>query len=180
MMDRDERKMCVTLDFVFTPTDWLQLSSYRRGRLSFGVRRLVALIFGAYAFWNLIDSGLDWHFGLCILMAVSIGIPFIVTRTILSFILAIMRPTIHMLIDNDRISIESNRSQQQIAWSSFAMSGIAIEYTDHFVLECGRGSVWIPKRAFDTKDTMEEFRVLVAGKMGGRCKFNPRQPDCAA
>ncbi len=137
------------------------------------VRSVLALIVVAYALLRLMDSGLDGDFILSMLLAACIGIPFFVPGIFMFCILAMTRPTIHVSIDDDHVvSVGPKHSQQQIPWSSFAKYGSAIEYTHHFWLECGRGTAWIPKRAFESEDTMDKFRSFVAEKIGNRCKFS--------
>jgi hypothetical protein len=56
---------------------------------------------------------------------------------------------------------------QTIPWSSFSHYGIAVEFPNHFLLTCGRGAVWIPKRVF-SGDEETAFRSFVVDKMGER------------
>ncbi len=77
-----------------------------------------------------------------------------------------------LAIDEQAISIEQAKHLRTIPWSSMAMTGTAREIENHFTLECGRGAVWIPKRAFASADDMAAFRALVKEKMGERCHFS--------
>lgn len=160
-----------TLDFVITPRDWNQILSCRTNRLLLIVSRSLGALLLAYAFWHLFSAGFGWPFVLLLLMAFLFGMPFLASRLVVSSVLAITRPAVHVTIDECRLLMTTDKSRQDLPWSSLADHGAAEEYRDLFWLECSRGTIWIPKRAFATESEKQKFRSFVASKMGDRCKF---------
>jgi hypothetical protein len=161
--------MNVSLEFTITLADCLQLASARQSRLSLMVRRAIAAFVLLLSFRHLLTNGLDWEFALYVVVAIYIVTPAVTAL----LIAAIWRPILHVSIDDDTVSVESKRHKQNIPWDSFATFGTASEFTNHFWLECGRGTVWVPKRAFSTTAEIVAFRRFVRDKMGDR--FNTSQ-----
>jgi hypothetical protein len=108
------RTVHLSLDFVFTPSDCLQLASYRRARWALAVRRVVAVGVLVFALRHLLIAGIDWKFVLYIVLALFIAVPFVITRIIMCGALAIWRPTIRVSIDDDGISVRSEENKQDI------------------------------------------------------------------
>jgi hypothetical protein len=155
-----------------TPTDWLQVISDRRPRWSILVRRIGAIALLGFSLWHLSSTGLDLIFAICIYVSICLftGVSFFVWIIMCCF-LAYSQPLMLVSIDNDSVSFGSKKSKQIFPWSSFVNYGSATESDNYFWLESGRGSVWIPKTAFTTKEEKDDFRKFVMDKMGDRCKF---------
>ena len=115
-------------------------------------------------------SALAGCFGSSFLFSVYYAIPF--SFWFGHLISAFVSSPFRVSIDDRLISIKSGKNQNAIPWSSFAAYGSAKELPNHFWIECGRGTVWIPKRAFLTESELTAFRLFVADKMGVRCHFN--------
>ena len=156
--------MHLSMDFVFTPADWRQLISCQRSRWSRMLRPAVVLGAIVLGVQHLLTSGLYLYLGLYLLIPLFLCAP--------CLFLCFYRPEIHVSIEDETICVECNDHKQIFRWSSFVRFGSATEYKNHFCLECGRGSVWIPKRAFLTDTDLEAFRQFVSENMGERCKFS--------
>jgi hypothetical protein len=168
--------MHLSVEFVITPTDCIQLIYQSHARWSIVLRRIVALGILALCVRHLLTIGLEWEFTVYLLLAVLVGVPLVSMRLGMLYMVVRYRPVIHISIDDDSISTSwksvsgSFRTyDQHIPWSSFIMFGSATELTNHFLLECGRGGVWIPKRAFSTDTERAVFRQFVSERMGDRC-----------
>lgn len=164
--------MHFSLEIQPTLRDFLQLASDRRSRWSLIVSRGIAALALLYGMHHYRANGLDWEFGLIIAFAVIVGAPFHVTYVLIWLVLAIRSPMIHVSIDANGICVRSNNHERDFPWSSFANLGSATEFENHFWLTCGRGKVWIPKRAMSTSGQLAGFRQFVTDKMGARCTFN--------
>ena len=166
--------MNLSLEFTLTAADLRQLMAGRGWRRFSLLCYVVAIFFVLLAVHRLSTSGLDWIFGLYVAFAVYLffrDLMFISLFVAFCQFWAKRALISRVSIDEQTISIEQSKSQREIPWSSFAMTGTACELKSHFWLECGRGVVWIPKRAFPTADDMTNFRALVKEKMGERCQF---------
>lgn len=167
--------MNISVEFTLTAAD------LRESMRAFGSRRfsliriLAAVLVLFFGYQRLSHVGLDWNFALYLVFAVYLASThFIFVWLFVTFwrIWASRELTSRVSIDEQTILIEQSKSRREIPWSSFAMTGTAREIENHFLLECGRGGVWIPKRAFSTADDLTRFRALVKEKMGERCQFN--------
>ena len=166
--------MNLSLEITVTAADLRQLMAASGSRRFSLIRILAALLVLFFGFQHLSNVGLDWYFALHVVFAAYV----VSNRFIFEWLFpTIMRlstrpPSYRMSIDDHSILIEQTKSRQELPWTSFAMTGTAREFENHFWLECGRGNVWIPKRAFPTADDMTIFRALVKEKMDERCQFN--------
>ena len=165
--------MQFSLEFQLTLTDLLQLASDRLSRWSLIGRRVIAVFVFISGLYHLRTSGLDWYFGLLVVCAIMLAVPF----GLHGLLLWLWRPVVHVSIGDESICRWSKKCKQDIPWSSFGAMGSATESETHFLLECGRDAVWIPKRAFQTVVELAAFRQLVIDKMGDRCKFNTGQHE---
>ncbi len=175
-----DTKMNLSLELTLTAADLRQLTaangSRRFARILALIHILLAVAMLFIGFRHLSDFGLDWIFASQVVFAVYV----VSQRFISEWLLlpAILRfstqpPTYRMSIDDQSILIEQGKYYpRKIPWTSFAKTGTAGEFENHFWLECGRGNVWIPKRAFSTADDMTAFRAFLKDKMGERCQFN--------
>lgn len=168
-MNLSQQTTRISLEFQPTFTDFLQLASDRRSRWSLIARRVIAAGVLAFALIHLRTHGLDWEVGVSAVVAIMFGIPIYITYL---FLWLIGRTGVRISIDDDSICFGFGKHYQTIPWSSFATLGSATEFENHFWLECGRGTVWIPKRAFPTMSELRAFRQFVVNQIGDQCKFN--------
>ena len=167
--------MNLSLEISVTSSDLRQLMAASGSSRFSLIRILIGVIVLFVGFQHLSNVGLDWYFALHVVIAIYL----ISNRFIVELLFAKIMwfstppPTYRISIDDQSILIEQAKYRQEILWTSFAMTGTAREFENHFWLECGRGTVWIPKRAFPTNDDLKTFRALVKDKMGERCQFSP-------
>ena len=168
--------MNLSLEFAMTTADLRQLNALRGWRRFSLLRYVVAifvLLLGTQS-WSI--KGLDWTFGLYVAFAVYL---FLRDFIFVSLLVPLLRLSTkqelitQVSINEETIAIEQTKHRREFQWSAMATTGTAREIENHFWLECGRGGVWIPKRAFPTADDMANFRALVKDKMGERCQFSP-------
>jgi hypothetical protein len=166
--------MNLCLEFTMTAADLREVTARPSWSWFSLIRHLVAIFMASLGAWRWFTSGLDWLVALYV--ALSVYFCFSEWIFISLFVPLMQFSTKHgwlsrVSIDEQAISIEQSKHQRTIPWSSFAMTGTAREIENHFLLECGRGAAWIPKRAFATAEDMAAFRALVKEKMGERCQF---------
>ena len=161
--------MNLTLDYTPTYTEFRQLLANFRSRRYSIIRVFVGVALIVFVLQQSFSSGFKWLLLLCLAVAIEL----ILSDLIFAWIVrAIWRSSMLRVTINDHsISVEHGKHRHEIRWSSFAMTGTAREIENHFLLECGRGTVWIPKRAFPTETDMANFRALVKDQMGVKCHF---------
>src|SRR5262245_4587390 len=137
--------MQFSLEFTATPTDWRELWTAMRTR-RFSPFRLLAAALVLFLCWHrYVTTGVDWILGLYVAIAIYFAIwEFLFIRLLMSLLLTIWRTSTCVSITGDSVCTQQGKYQQEIRWTSLAMTGKARELDKHFLLECGRGNVWIP------------------------------------
>ncbi len=148
-----------------TETHWLFASRWAKG-----VRWLAVFTLITTAAWHALTVGFDSVFRtyatFLILYLAAVVFP-MASRPLLIYFLR--NYPIDVTINCEGVTLRAKKSVQKIAWASFALTGSAIEFSDHFLLKCGRGSVPIPKRVFTNTDDDKKFWSMVASLSEGRC-----------
>lgn len=167
--------MQFSLEFRPTLFDYVQFLTDRQPRWLLVAGRIVGACLLAVALHHLWTTGLDLGFGILMAAGIMFGVPFYPLS--LALLLLIRRPTLRVSADEYGVRIGSKKHKQDIPWSSFATFGAAAEFKHYFWLQCGRGALWIPKRAFASRADLAAFRQFAIEKMGDRCKFDRREHD---
>ena len=178
----------LSVQYTWTMDDWRQWSAMCRPRSRWSMIIRIILCSGliGIAIFRGLNSGFDTSFWLGLLVAAWIGLSDIILVTfVMGGILLFYHPRITVSLDEQNVTSEWKSEgkkkpwSQVIRWTSFSGFGTAVEFPAFFLLQCGRGSVLIPKHAFLCDEDMDEFRHFVADKMGTRCKFRST-PSCAS
>ena len=71
-------------------------------------------------------------------------------------------------IDHQNLTSSLGNKHYEIPWQYFAERGSVIENDDHFYLNCKLGKVFVPKRAFQNEEDIQNFREDISQTIGNR------------
>lgn len=164
--------MTASLTFRVRLGDLYEMMPRSRSRLSTIFDWAAALFMLSVAWKSYSIDGVNWV--ACGTLLAAVYLVFWHEFLILTMwpFLGFWKSNVEIAVNDESISSGSNGTMQTIPWSSFQRSGSFQESKKHFSLECGRGAVWIPKRAFATSADVVAFREFVSIRLGEPSSFN--------
>jgi hypothetical protein len=157
------------LQYTLTPIDLFRSVFPMIGRRRIWFRRIVGVLLAAFALNIFLQYGLGWQPIVVSVVAVQMLSPYGIAFLVASGLVLWFRPRIRITFDSNEIGLATRkREMERIPWTSFNVYGSAIETEQEFHLDCGRGHVYVPKRAFADAQELTGFRALVREKLGDR------------
>ena len=105
-------------------------------------------------------NGPGWFLGVWGFVALLVLAPGVFVIPMIFSIVFVMRPVIRVTVNDEGLS----SNHLSIPWSSFSRFGTMSEFGKYFILESGRGTFVIPKRAFQGEAEIAEFRQMMNEK----------------
>ena len=157
--------MTTTIEFTIYPTDLYRLITDDFGKISLLVRRLAGVGILGFAIERWSVNGFNWGPVLLIYFGLHLAMP-LAEMILFYYFLSIItgrRISISISIEESGLTIIRKRTSQEVLWSSIKTMK---ETRSFFSFSGNQSRVFIPKRAFDSVDSIYSFRTFASEKLG--------------